>query len=267
MINRFHLTPVLLCVLVAVPALCSEGCGGGSRSDTPEVDQAGSIEGRQSESGPVDEEATAAEKEQEGTRGSEASSGSCEPHYIEGKTGEEVAESISSLYNCIIERGVVGSEAQLDEYANYILGPQEVAANQYLLLGGSAGVWPAMQSLYSENPNANVHFSVTCQSLGANESALTIALGETQINEGFNDSAFNGEATEYSRYYLIPTTPSVAGFSAGGNEEIWTIKLEQPLGEAGETYPEEGSCERPLEWAGPQKPSQGDDGLPSLEGL
>jgi hypothetical protein len=171
---------------------------------------------------------------------------------------------VSSLYDCLVSEQVAGVPSELEEYARYILGAREFAANEFTHMSTILTLSQALQGIYAQNPGATFHMSLGCQSVGGNEDFQTIAFGETQTNEGLEESEANGEATEYTRYIIIPTTPKVAGFSGGGGNRIWVIEDEAALGEEGETYPTEGSCQRPLEWHGPLDPTDADDSLPSV---
>jgi len=188
----------------------------------------------------------------------------CQPHYIEGKTGDEVAESVTSLYDCIVSRKLAGNRSVLEDYARYILGEEEFAVNGLAHSSTIPILSEALSGLYKQNPGATVHMATKCQDIGATEDFQQIVLGETQTNEGFNDEAVNVPATDYTRYIILPTTPKVAGFPGGGNEKIWVIEEEAALGEEGDTYPNAGSCQQPLDWQGAVKPTYADNSLPSL---
>lgn len=238
-----------LAVCFAVVLVVISGCGSGGSAPSTEAGSESNV-ATQTGSSSISED-TAQGSQQSG----------CRTHYIEGETGDEVAESVTSLYDCMVSKELAGNRSALEEYGMYILGQEEYEANGFTHIGGILTLSEGLSGLYEQNPGATVHMTLTCQDVGETEDFQQIAFGETQTNEGFEDEAFNASATGYTRYVILPTTPKVAGFPEGGNEKIWVIDEEAVLGEQGDTYPNEGSCQQPLDWLSAVKPTYADTSL------
>ena len=225
---------ILLAVLGVASLLL--GCGGGSDA-TMSADSPDSEASQQKASSSTDQE-------------------DCSPHYIEGDSGDEVAASLSSLFTCVISPDGPKNEAELNELLQYVLGPNELAARQYTNTGSLITLWHTLsERLYPENPGARNRFEISCGDIGEVEVQgiglmPTLEASETMISEGYENDPYNGEATEYNDYMLIPTTPKAAGFD-DGNQRIWTVLWEATLGESGGSYPTAHSCEQPIPWNGP----------------